>query len=90
MASGKPLFGELPRPRNGLVQDFRVLAFASDGTQFAMDTALPVAPNTTDSTGPDLGSWDDVRSHRDRGAYTVAGHDGTPWRVMAYSLGATA
>jgi two-component system OmpR family sensor kinase len=86
VASGRPLFGQLPRPRNGLGQDFRVLAFASDGTQFAMDTAAPVAADATDSTGPDLGSWSDVLSHRDRGVYTVAGHDGTPWRVMAYSL----
>ena len=86
VASGRPLFGQLPRPRNGLGQDFRVLVFASDGTQFAMDTAAPVAADATDSTGPNLGSWKDVLSHRDRGVYTVAGHDGTPWRVMAYSL----
>jgi two-component system OmpR family sensor kinase len=89
VASGTFLFNQLPRPRNGLGQDFRVLAFASDGTQFAMDTGFAVAPNTTDSTGPKLGSWDDLRSHRDRGPYTVAGYDGTPWRVMAYSLGHT-
>jgi two-component system, OmpR family, sensor kinase len=89
VAAGRPLFGQLPRPRNGLGQDYRVLAFASDGTQFAMDTGLRVDANTTDSTGPNLGSWDDLRSHRDRGAYTVAGYDGTPWRVMAYPLGRT-
>jgi two-component system OmpR family sensor kinase len=89
VAAGRPLFGQLPRPRNGLGQDFRVLAFASDGTQFAMDTAAPVAADATDATGPDLGSWNDVRDHRDRGVYTVDGYNGTPWRVMAYSLGRT-
>lgn len=89
VARGAPLFGQLPRPRNGLGPDFRVLAFASDGTQFAIDTAAPVAATATDSAGPDLGSWDNVRSHRDRGVYTVNGYDGTPWRVMAYSLGRT-
>jgi two-component system, OmpR family, sensor kinase len=89
VAAGTFLFNQLPRPRNGLGQDFRVLAFASDGSQFAMDTGAPVAASATDSTGPDLGSWDDVRSHRDRDAYTVDGYDGTPWRVMAYSLGST-
>ena len=89
VASGTFLFNQLPRPRNGLGQDFRVLAFGSDGTQFAMDTGLSVAGNTTDTTGPNLGSWDDLRGHRDRGAYTVAGYDGTPWRVMVYSLGRT-
>jgi two-component system, OmpR family, sensor kinase len=89
VATGRPLFGQLPRPRNGLGQDFRVLAFDSNGTQFAMDTGAPVAANTTDSTGPNLGSWNDLRSHRDRNVYTVAGYDGTPWRVMAYSLGRT-
>jgi two-component system OmpR family sensor kinase len=89
VATGRPLFGQLPRPRNGLGQDFRVLAFAPDGTQFAIDTGLPVAATDTDSTGPDLGRWQQIVSHRDSGPYTVDGHDGAQWRVMAYSLGGT-
>jgi two-component system OmpR family sensor kinase len=81
-----PLLGQLPRPRNRLGQDFRVLLFAPDGTQFAMDTGEPVTSATADTAGPSLGGWSSVLAHRDQGPFTVPGQDGTPWRVLSYSL----
>ncbi|HEU0238602.1 MAG TPA: HAMP domain-containing sensor histidine kinase [Micromonosporaceae bacterium] len=83
----RPLVGQLPRPRNGLGQDFRLLLFAPDGTQYAIDTGEQITGSTSDTTGPDLGAWSSILAHRDSGPYTVPGQDGTPWRVMSYSLG---
>lgn len=79
------VLGQSPRPRNGLGQDFRIFFFGLNGEQFGIDNGNLVDA-LGDTTGPDIGSWSGILTHRGLGPYTVNGGDGTPWRVIAYQL----
>lgn len=84
--ASRDVFGFPGRGRAGFGQDFRVLLFGPDGTQYPIDLDGTI-PDP--STGPALGSWATITDHRDRGPYTVDGFDGAPWRVSVTSVGQT-
>jgi two-component system, OmpR family, sensor kinase len=71
------------RSPHGIGPDFRVYTYDANGTLQPLQGPFgQTVPSQDVRQGPELGGWSSIKSHLGRKPYTVAGADGSPWRVV--------